>query len=354
MDDRVKSLLVGPGITIRDAMRRLDDSAMRIALVADDDGRLLGVLSDGDIRRWILAEHGLDERVADAMNASPVTVHEGAPLHDAEALMVARKIDLVPVLDDEGVVVSVVRWTDLFEEAPVEREVLDLPVVIMAGGQGTRLAPFTSILPKPLMPVGDKSIVEHIMERFAAYGCREFVLSVNYKANLIKAYFADVEPPYAIEFVDETQPLGTGGSLSLMPDLLDRTFFVTNCDVLVDADYADIVRFHRESGNVVTLVASMKHVTVPYGVCEIAEGGRLTAITEKPEFDYLVSTGMYVIEPQALADVPHATFFHITELIESYIRQGKRVGVYPVSEKSWLDIGQLEQLREALARFGAE
>jgi NDP-sugar pyrophosphorylase family protein len=229
-----------------------------------------------------------------------------------------------------------------------------MPVVIMAGGKGTRLAPFTSVLPKPLVLVGDKPIVEHIMERFAASGCRDFLMSVNYKANLIKAYLEEEELPWHLEFVVEPEPLGTGGSLSLMRDRLHGPFFVTNCDVLVDADYADIARFHRESGDLITVVASMKHITVPYGVCEIEDGGRLSSITEKPHFDFLVSTGFYVLSPEVLADVPEATFFHLTELIDRYLAEGRRVGVYPVSEGSWVDIGQIEELRDTLARFGGE
>ncbi|MDO8963196.1 MAG: nucleotidyltransferase family protein [Coriobacteriia bacterium] len=354
MEERVRDLLVSPESTIREALHRLDASAMRIALICDEDARLQGVLSDGDVRRWILAGRGLDEPVASAANTSPITVADGASRSDAEALMVAHKIDLVPVLDPDGRVVAIVRWTDLFEEPSAPRRALGMPVVIMAGGQGTRLAPFTSILPKPLIPLGDRPIIEHIMERFAAHGCNEFLVSLNYKANLIKAYFADEDLPHDIEFVDEERSLGTGGSLSLMRRHLDRPFFVTNCDVLVDADYGSIEQYHRESGNLVTVVASMKHVTIPYGVCEIKDGGRLTAITEKPQFDFLVSTGFYVMDPCVLADVPDDTFYHVTDLVSGYLQDGRRVGVYPVSEKSWLDIGQIEELRETLVRFGAE
>jgi dTDP-glucose pyrophosphorylase len=354
IDERVKEMLVAPDATIREALQRLDASAMRIALIAAPDAILLGVLSDGDVRRWILSGRGLDEPVSAAMTPRPLTLSEGAPLSEAEAVMIANKIDLVPVLDPGGRVVSVVRWTDLFEEVEAPKAALGMPVVIMAGGQGTRLAPFTSILPKPLMPLGDRPVIEHIMERFAAYGCDRFVVSLNYKANLIRAYFTDEELPYSIEFVDEERSLGTGGSLSLMRERLGGPFFVTNCDILVDADYADIERHHRESGNVITIVASVKHVTIPYGVCEIADGGRLTAITEKPRFDFLVSTGFYVMEPSVLLDVPDETYYPVTDLIAGYLRDGRPVGVYPVSERSWLDIGQLDELRDALARFGAE
>jgi dTDP-glucose pyrophosphorylase len=354
MDERVSGLLVAPEVSIREALQRLDASAMRTALVVDGQRRLLGVLTDGDVRRWILAGRTLEEPVSQAMNAHPVKVSDDVPRAGVKELMVSRKIDVVPVVDEDGQVVSVVRWTDLFEEPRREREQLDMPVVIMAGGKGTRLAPFTTVLPKPLVLVGDRPIVEHIMERFSAFGCDDFTMSVNHKANLIKAYFADADLPWNIGFVDEQIPLGTAGSLSLMREQLDRPFFVTNCDVLVDADYADIARFHRESGNLITVVASMKHITVPYGVCEIVDGGRLASITEKPQFDFLVSTGFYVLDPAALSDVPDGTFFHLTDLIDAYLREGRRVGVYPISEKSWFDIGQLEELRETLARFGAE
>lgn len=357
MDERIAKVLVAPDASIRAALQVLDASAMRIALIAGEDMRLVGVLTDGDVRRWILSGNGLDEPVTSAMNASPVTASAATPSAEVEAMMVARGIDFVPVIDDAGVVVSALRWTDLVsgDERPVVRGTLGLPVVIMAGGQGSRLAPFTKILPKPLVPVGEKPIVEVIMDRFAAFGCTEFSLSVNYQANLIRAYFADADLPYGIDFVNEDKPLGTGGSLSLMREKLGAsTFFVTNCDILVEADYADVVRFHRESGNKVTLVASMKHVTVPYGVCEIAEGGALTGITEKPEFDFLVSTGFYVLEPSVLADVPDDEFYHLTDLINDYLARGEKVGVYPISEKSWFDIGQLEELKATLAHFGVE
>jgi dTDP-glucose pyrophosphorylase/CBS domain-containing protein len=357
MDERISKVMVGPEATIRTALQTLDISAMRIALVADEHGRLLGVLTDGDVRRWILAGRGLDEPVTEAMNPRPVTASEADDPEVLEALMVERGIEFIPIVDANGTVLSAVRWTDLAEERgrPKPRHVLDMPVVIMAGGKGTRLAPYTKVLPKPLVPVGEKPVTEHIMDRFAEFGCTRFAMSVNYQANLIRAYFTDAELEYEIDFVAEPEPLGTGGSLSLMKNrLAGSPFFVTNCDILVDADYAKVVRYHQECDNAITLVASMKHVTIPYGVCEIADGGRLTRITEKPQFDFLVSTGFYVMEPTVLDDVPEDTYFPLTDLINNYLIEGRRVGVYPISEKSWFDIGQLEELKATLAHFGVE
>ena len=327
-------------------------SAARIAFVVDDSRRLLGVLTDGDVRRWIIDGRSLDEPVSLAMNPEPITLPEGATREEARDLMVDKRIECVPLLDAAGRVVDATWWLDLFETPRVERARLALPVVVMAGGEGTRLAPLTTVLPKPLMPVGDQTILELIMERFAEYGCEQFYLSVNYKANLIRAYLADRELPYSVDYVEEPRPLGTAGSLGLLRDRLKSTFFLTNCDITVDADYADIVEFHRASSNRITLVASAKHYTVPYGVCEIAEGGALAAMREKPEFDFLVSTGFYVVEPSVLDDIEDDAHSHMTDVINRYLERGERVGVYPVSEHAWVDIGEVEALRETLQRFG--
>ncbi len=348
---RVRPLLIAPGEPISTALRQMDESGDKILFVVDPGRHLLGVATDGDIRRWLIAGNGLDRPISEAMNASPITLRVGHAPDAAQEALVRHSIECVPVTDSDGVVVSATRWVDLFEQPRATPEQIGLPVVIMAGGEGGRLSPFTKVLPKPLIPVGGTPIVELIIERFRAHGCREFYLSVNYKANLIKAYFADLAPDYEMHYLEETAPLGTAGSLSLLRDI-DSTFFVSNCDILIDADYANVLRFHRESGNAVTLVASAKNFTIPYGVCETGPQGRLTGISEKPAFDFLVSTGMYVLEPSVLDDIPGDRVFHITELINSYVEAGKAVGVYPVSEKSWLDMGQWEELNKMRSHLG--
>ncbi len=351
-EERLEKTFVAPDATIGQALRSMSESAARIVFVADESRTLRGVMTDGDVRRWIIDGRSLDEPVSEAMNTDPATLPAGASHDDARELMVARRIECVPLVDAGGRVIDAVWWLDLFETPRVEREHLGLPVVIMAGGTGTRLAPLTTVLPKPLMPVGEKTILELIMERFAQYGCEHFYVSVNYKANLIRAYLADLDLPYAVEFVEEARPLGTAGSLGLLRERLTSTFFLTNCDITVDADYADIVEFHRTRADRITLVASAKHYTVPYGVCEIAEGGTLSGMREKPEFDFLVSTGFYVLEPSVLEDIQDDTHSHMTDVINDCLERGEKVGVYPVPERSWMDIGEVEALRETLQRFG--
>lgn len=243
-------------------------------------------------------------------------------------------------------------WIDIFKNKPKESKRLNLPVVIMAGGEGTRLTPFTKVFPKPLMPIGEKPVIELIINKFADYGCDDFYLSLNYKAGMIKAYFNDFTPKYKISYIQEDKPLGTAGSLHFLKNMIHKTFFLSNCDVLIEADYADMLEFHRKNDNKITLVGSMKNFTIAYGVCEIRNGGSLRSIREKPDYDFLVNTGMYVLDAAVLNDIPENIFFNMTDLINVYLTQGEKIGVYPVPEKSWVDIGQCDLLQEMLKKMG--
>jgi dTDP-glucose pyrophosphorylase len=353
VDDRVRNVIVRPDDTVGDALRRMDASGGRMVLVTAPDDTLLGVATDGDMRRWIIAGKSLADPLRDAMNPQPHSLREGFRRETAEQLMAGGHFECLPILDDDGRVVDAIWWHDTIEgHPPVRREALDLPVVIMAGGKGTRLAPYTNVLPKPLVPIGDTPIAQLIMQRFAEWGCNDFLLMLNHKANLVRAYFADLDVPYRVESVIEERPLGTAGALSLIADRITQTFFFTACDTLIDTDYASLLRTHRESGNKITLVASMKHFTIPYGVCEVGDDGRLLSISEKPSLDHLISTGLYVVEPSVIADVPQGTPYDMTDLVDAYLAEGKRVGVYPVSEGSWLDMGALDKLHEMIEHLG--
>ncbi len=183
------------------------------------------------------------------------------------------------------------------------------------------------------------------------YGCDDFYLSLNYKSNIIRAYFSDFEHAYKINYILENKPLGTAGSLHLLRNKIKKTFFVSNCDILIEADYADILKFHNERRNKITLVSSMKNFSIPYGICEMKNGGILKNIKEKPEFDFFVTTGMYVLDKTVLNDIPKNKFYNMTDLVSDYLKKGHKIGVYPISEKSWLDMGQFEAFHETLKKF---
>jgi dTDP-glucose pyrophosphorylase len=349
--ERLAKTLINPESTVKQALKQMDSMGEKTLIVVDDERCLQGMVSDGDIRRWILKGTSLTAESASVMNKHPLTLKHGFTEEGAKQIMLKNQIQYLPVIDQDRKVIASVWWGDLFEHKLKSSGALKLPVVIMAGGEGVRLHPFTKILPKPLMPIGDKPVIEVIVDRFFGFGCTDFYLSLNYKSNLIKAYFSDFDHSYKINYILENKPLGTAGSLHLLKNRIKKTFFVSNCDVLIEADYVDILKFHNERKNKITLVSSMKNFKIPYGVCEIQNGGTLRNIQEKPEYDFLVNTGMYVLEPAVFQDIPRGQVYHMTDLINDYLKKGESVGVYPVSDKAWLDMGQFEALQETLKKF---
>jgi NDP-sugar pyrophosphorylase family protein len=270
--------------------------------------------------------------------------------------MFERNIGCVPAVDDHDQIVELLFWESVFKDSGKRKPItpIHLPVVIMAGGQGTRLDPFTRILPKPLIPLGDKTVIEHIIESFLKFGVSTFYLSVNHKSKIIKSYFEELHPPYVIEYIQEDKPLGTAGSLRYLRDQLAGSFIVTNCDIIIDADYAELIDFHDKSNNDITIVGSLKNYHIPYGICEIVNGGTLARITEKPEYNFLVNTGMYVLRAETLRLIPKDEIFHMTHLIEKVKETGGKVAVFPVSDKAWLDTGEWAEYRKALKQLQVE
>ncbi len=353
MERDFNKFLINPEVSIRDAVRSIADGLEKIALVTDGNGRLLGTFVDGDMRRALLKGMSLDTAVKEVMNPNPkVCSIEDAGLREkAKQLMLHYKLEQVPVVNKEGVVVGIFFWRDFFEPEPIKD--LGHSVFIMAGGKGTRLDPFTKVLPKPLIPLEDKPIIHHIMDRFAKYGFQHFILSLNYKAEMIRLYFADNFSEWKIDYLVEKTPLNTAGSLSLAKDMIKDTFFVTNCDILIDEDFSRLLSYHKEKSNAITVVVSQKDIVVPYGVMDVAEDGILAGIREKPRFNVLVNTGLYIIEPDILKLVPDNTSFSMVDLLNRAKNGKRRVGVFPIEEKNWFDIGQWAEYKNTLKHFSS-
>ena len=349
----LEQLLINGDESVLTSMKKLDVNAHKILFVIDKSKSLIGSLTDGDIRRWILSGKELSGQVHQVCHKSPLFVYEGYSNQEIKDIMLTKNIECIPVLSLNNTIMDVLFWVDIFQDnkAEEQKKQMNYPVVIMAGGFGTRLAPFTTILPKPLIPIGDKSIVEHIIDRFLPYGIDKFYMTVNHKSKIIKSYFEDVQKDYSIKLVEENKPLGTAGSLKLVKDEIDDVFIVTNCDIIIHADYSEIVDFHINSGNDITLISSMMHFKIPYGICEINKGGSLIEIREKPEYNFLISTGMYILNKKILEYIPDDQFFHITHLIEEVKKQGGSVGVFPISEKSWNDTGEWDEYSKTVKRL---
>lgn len=339
---KLKSISIGKNSTLAAALKQMDTEKRKLLIVMDEQESFFSLLSIGDIQRAIIRNITLNNAIKAIVRKSIIVAAVDDDLGLMKERMKLQRIEFMPVVDAENKVVNVIFWEDLFEKGAVIGPSFrfNLPVVIMAGGIGTRLRPFTNILPKPLFPIGEKTAIEHIFDRFNAHGCDTFYISVNYKAELIEFYLQQQNLPYSISFFREEKPLGTAGSLSMLKNRINETFFVSNCDILVDQDYSEVLHYHRQNKHEITVVAALKHFPIAYGTIETGENGKLLSLTEKPELTFKINSGMYIIEPHLLEEIPENTFYHITQLIDLVANRGGEVGVFPVSAKSWQDIGK--------------
>lgn len=335
----IDKYIVTENMTVKDVMKVIDNNTAGIAFVCDNK-RLLAAISDGDIRRGLLNNNSLELKVKDVANYKPLSVKKS--LRDkATSIMRRNAINAIPILDEDGLIIDI---EFLLKSNENKGSMSECPLVIMAGGKGTRLKPYSDILPKPLFPIGDKTITEHIADRFIKSGCDDIYMIVNYHKQLIKSYFNDIN--FNINFLDEEEYLGTGGGLILIKDYIDNTFFFTNCDILVEANYNSILKNHKEKGNIITIVCADKKVIMPYGTVDIDNEGRVKQFIERPDISMYINTGLYVIEPEFVEKIPENTFINITETIEKCIADGLRVGIFVVGEEAWLDMGQLDELEK--------
>ena len=345
-----KKILIPEDSPLEMALKVMNELGKKCLIVTKQD-KCIGTLSDGDVRTALLSGKSIDSPITGIFNENAFTVVEGEfKEEDLKKVFLEQQYDLIPVLDKKNQVKDIVEWGDLFQTQSSSRK-RNMPVVVMAGGEGTRLEPFTNILPKPLIPLNDKTIIERILDSFTDRGFYNFFLSINFKGKILRAFFEELNPDYSINFIEEQIPLGTVGSLHLLKGELKSTFLLTNCDVILNLDHRDLIDFHHKNNCEITLVASAKKLTIPYGACEIDEQGFLSKIIEKPSLDYLINAGLYVLEPSVLKEIPDGELFHITDLIEKVKSKGKRIGVFPIDDGAWIDIGQWEEYRSALKRL---
>lgn len=331
---------ISPQTTIIDSLKKMDSIGKKLLIITSNN-QFLSVLSIGDIQRAIINNTELTTQISNITRSIITVASETDSLEEIKSRMLELRTECMPIVSASGELVDVVFWEDLFDNQRLSYREINCPVVIMAGGEGTRLRPFTNVIPKPLMPFDNKTMIETIIDSFVRHQCFEFHLSVNYKADMIKYYLKNAYgPELNINYFQEDQPLGTAGSLFLLRHKIKSTFFVSNCDILVEQDYAEILDYHKQNCNELTVVAALKHSQIPYGTLETGEHGVLTKIKEKPEMSYLINSGLYILEPHLLNQIPKNTFYHITSLMQDLIDNGRRVGVFPVSEKSWKDIGE--------------
>lgn len=337
--------------TVKEAIEKMERELIKAVVVVNDEKRVIGLFTNGDMRTYFLKGGSLFSNICEAMNRDPKLF---ASEDEVRKERKNRIRVIYPIVDAERRLVDILDFNNVDFMAGANDALRDIPLVIMAGGKGTRLYPYTKILPKPLIPIGDLTITERIIASFRRYGCREVVMILNHKANMIKAYMTELEKDYKVYFAEEKEFLGTAGGLKLIENKVHTTFFLSNCDILVNADLECIYKTHRANGNKITFVCSMKDVVIPYGVVETDRSGMVTGMEEKPAFSFLVNTGLYMIEPDVIRHIREGEFIHLPDLAKRYLKQGEKVGVFPISEQAWLDMGQYREMENMMKALGIQ
>ncbi len=347
-------IFISEADSIKDALKKLDKNEEKVLLVIKDN-KLLGTITDGDIRRYVLRGNSLELNVKELYNKNPTYINEDKfSIEQSREIMRKNRITLLPIVDNENRVLDYITRDKVLhgEEAlPFHSTSLDVPVVIMSGGKGTRLEPFSKIFPKALIPIGDKPIIQFIIDEFRRYGITQYYLILNHKGEMIKSYFENTEKDYSINYIWEKDFFGTAGSLRLLEDKIVDVFLVSNCDVIVKANFEEVVNFHIENKASVTTVCAIQHHKLPYGIVQFKAGGEIVEIIEKPEYTFTVNAGVYVLSREALKFIPDKGRFDMTDLIRNLLKEGKKVLMYPVNESDYIDIGQWEEYKKVLGKL---
>jgi len=346
MKQNWKQIAIHPHASLQETIQVIDAGAMQIALVIDDRNKLVGVVTDGDIRRALIKGLPLTQPVAEVMNPKPKVAH----LQDSKArliaIMDAHRLFQLPILDVDGKVVGLETLQDLYKQ-PVQAS----PVFLMAGGFGRRLKPFTDSCPKPLLEVGGKPILETIIENFASSGFKQFYIAVHYLADKIKDYFGDGSRwGVSIQYIDEREPLGTAGALGLLPkNIPDLPMIVMNGDILVQIDFPRLLEFHLNQQSAATLCVRQYEYQIPYGVVSLEEQ-RITGIVEKPVHSCFSNAGIYVLSREVVNTLDGQQRIDMPDLINQQISTGRKVSMFPVNEY-WMDIGREADFLKAQGEF---
>lgn len=336
-----KDCSIKVGATVMDAIRIIDKSGMQIALIVDENDRLQGILTDGDIRRAVIKGIDFNQNIINVMKTNPVVARKGQNNEEIREIMKKHIIHQLPVVDDSGCVKEIISFTDL-----IGSHRHDNVIFLMVGGLGTRLMPLTEEKPKPLLKVGSKPILEIILESFAERGFYNFFFSVNYKAEMIENYFGDGSKwNVKINYIKEKEKLGTAGSLSLLPTKPDKPLIVMNGDILTKVDFSSLINYHINEGAAATMGVREYTSCVPYGVID-TEDNKIISISEKPIEKHLVNAGIYVLNPDILDGLKKDKYLDMPGLYQKLLNTGQKAVVYPITEY-WLDIGRIDDFEKA-------
>jgi dTDP-glucose pyrophosphorylase len=342
------NLLISNKTKIKDAFKKISSGGQKCLVVSNKLGILEGTISDGDLRKSIINKKKLNQSILNIYNKDPFYVTKNFNNESIKKIFIKKKYDLIPVVDKKKKILDVLTWEKIFKNKKKIKKLKNI-VIIMAGGEGTRLDPFTRVLPKPLIPIKNKTIIEHILDEFKKNGLNNFYVSINYKGSILKSFLEEFKTSNKIKYLEEKKPLGTIGALKLLREKTNEPILIANCDSLVKANYYDLINFHKKNSYDLTIIVSAKEYSIPYGTCVI-NGNLLEKIIEKPKFNFFTNTGMYIISKELIKLVPSRKIGAI-EFINICKQRKKKIGVFPIDDSLWVDIGQWTEFQNNFNKF---
>lgn len=340
LNSKKKKLVIQNNLSFIDVMKAMDSGGEKILFVINSKSKLLGCVTDGDIRRWILSTGKLEAQIVDYYNPKPISVNSNFNSIDLKSLVLKKRLSAIPVLDKSNKLLDILLSSEIVDKNQKKIIINDkVDVIIMAGGKGTRLNPFTHVLPKPLIPINGKPVIQIILNRLIKYNLNEYYISLNEKSKILKAYFHEENFKVKINFILEEKKLGTIGAVNLIRDNVSENFFVVNCDTLVDVQYNELYDFHKSNNYDLTIVGCVKKQEIPYGVCQLDDSGLMSSIIEKPDYSFIANTGFYVFNKKLIDLIPRNKSYNMDELIENIILNKGKIGLFPIGNDSWNDIG---------------
>ncbi len=344
--------LISPKESIKKAILKMKKSGARTVVVTNPNKYLLGTLSSGDIQKSLLKNSDINSNVESIYNKNPKKIFiKNLNIQELKKLFLDGQYGLIPVVNNSNIVQRIITWDEVFNNEKKLDKLKKIDIVIMAGGKGERLQPYTKVLPKPLVPIDNKPMLEHIIENFNYFNFKKFHLILNHHANLIKSYFeSSKNKNYQVNFVKEPKPLGTIGGIHYLKKIKSKDFLIGNCDTLFRIDYLKFFETHKKNKNLITLVVSSENHVFPYGSCKL-KSNRLISFKEKPSFHFMTNAGLYFAKKEIIKLIPRNKFFNMTDLINKCLKLKKKIGVYKISSEAWTDLGQLSDFKKALKDY---
>ena len=334
----MKDILIQANSTIQETLVKLQSSSLKCLIVVSKKKILLGTINDGDVRRAILNNAKLKNKIAKYYTKKCYYINDSQlPKIDTTEKLKKLKINIIPIVDKNKKIINYIA-DDINQKNVFLKKNKDIETIIMAGGLGTRLKPYTNVLPKPLLPFRNKTIIENVISKFTNYGLSKFLISLNYKNILVKAFFKELSPKFKVSFLEEDKPLGTAGVLYKLKNK-NKKYIISNCDVIFDIDYNYLINFHEKKKFDITLVASVQRDRIPYGVCKV-KNNYLQNIIEKPEKNYLANTGLYLVNSKVFKLIKRNENTSFVDLINKAVSKKMNIGVYPIPSNAWIDLGQ--------------